>query len=128
MSLSSVSSALSLNERWVLLYRQPRGPRPPHHHPDLASSSFHPSDLQSSEELTAPRSESPRLLHLKKTNFPIITTTKVEDSSIFLTFLYIPTVLSPHPRHITLNQSELPTLYSCCISSYLSLLSQELPK
>lgn len=64
MSLSSVSSALSLNERWVLLHRQPRGPRkgPPRL---LLIPPLHLSDLQSSKELTAPRSASLRLLHLR---------------------------------------------------------------
>lgn len=111
MSLSSVSSALSLNERWVLLHRQPRGPRkgPPRLLliPPLRSPILQGAD---SSKIREPASPPPAQPH-----FPIITTTTKVGGFLF-------TVLSSqhtHPPYITLNQNE-PQL---CILTVLAHIS-----
>lgn len=110
MSLSSVSSALSLNERWVLLHRQLRGPRkgPPRLLliPPLRSPILPGADSSEIGEPVPPPPAQP--------NFPIITTTtKVGGTS-----LHRRTARTSSAHH---SQSErAPTLYSQRISSYLS--------
>lgn len=91
MSLSSVSSALSLNERWVLLHRQPRGPRkgPPRLLliPLLRSPILQGAD---SSEIGEPASPPPAQPH-----FPVITTTTKVARNRF-TPVTVPS--SPHAR------------------------------
>lgn len=106
MSLSSLSSALSLNERWVLLRRQPRGPRkcpppppPPHSSPPpLRSLILQGAD---SSKIRKPASPPPAQPH-----FPIITTTTKVGRFLFTGIL---------PVFVT------------HISSFTSLLIQMIP-
>lgn len=103
MSLSSVSSALSLNERWVLLHRQSKGPRkgPPHL---LLIPLLHPSNLQSSKELTAQRSASLRLLSTCTTSFPHHNNNN-KGRRVFCLLVLSLSSQHAHPPHITLNQN-----------------------
>lgn len=125
MSLSSVSSALSLNERWVLLHRQPRGPRKG---PTrlLLIPPLHPSDLQSSKELTARRSASVRLLHLHNLISPSLQQQQRWGGDFCLLVLSLSSCQA-HPPYITLNQND-PHLYLHCIGSHPGFLSHSFLK
>lgn len=126
MSLSSVSSALSLNERWVLLHRQPRGPRKG---PTrlLLIPPLHPSDLQSSKELTARRSASVRLLHLHNLISPSLQQQQ-RWGGIFV-YWYCPCLHVKHILRTSLLIKMTPT-YICTVlahilASYLTLFLSE---
>lgn len=116
MSLSSVSSPLFLNERWVLLHRQPRGPRTPPPPPPTEPCFLLRSPIlrgADSSEIGKRRFSS-----TCSTSFP-----HHKNNNKGRKILFAATVLSSHPPHITLNQSDPPPPPNFIFSSY-ELISQ----
>lgn len=106
MSLSSVSSALSLNERWVLLHRQPRGPRKGSPRllliPSLLLLRSPILQGADSSKIRKPASPPPAQPH-----FPIITTTTKVGGFLFTNTVPVFTTCTSSVHH---SSSKWPTL------------------